>query len=126
MNKSQIYGSYVILDKYFLAREPDYAEFMEERLWDNFRDLIVKELKEKDSIIVEKVFDMQEDLFETNQLKVRQDISVTKLIHCKDCKFWNRYDDVQVIGSCNRYGDIYNKRETDFCSWAEQKDEVEK
>ena len=86
MNKSQIYGSSVILDKYLSVKEPDYAKFMEERLWDNFKDLIIKELKENDSIVVEKVFDMQKDLFETNQLQFRQDISITKLIHCRDCK----------------------------------------
>jgi len=53
---------------------------------------------------------------------VRLDGEYVKVVRCKDCTFWNRYDDVQVIGSCNRYGGIYNKRETDFCSWGEAKE----
>lgn len=44
------------------------------------------------------------------------------IVRCKDCKFWNRYYDVQVIGSCSRHGCIYTKREIDFCSWGERKD----
>lgn len=48
-----------------------------------------------------------------------------KVVRCKDCKSWNRFDDVQIIGSCNRHGGVYIKRETDFCSWGERKDEVE-
>ena len=49
-------------------------------------------------------------------------VDMVAVVRCRDCKSWNRYDDVQVIGSCNRHGGVYNKRETDFCSWGEQKD----
>ena len=52
-------------------------------------------------------------------------VDMVAVVRCKDCKFWSRYDDVQVIGSCIRHGCIYTKRETDFCSWGERKDEVE-
>ena len=120
--KSERYGSSVILDKYLLAKEPDYAKFMEERLWDNFKDLIIKELKEDDSIIVEKVFDIQKDLFETNQLQVRQDISITKLIHCKDCKNFRASRSSNTWGLCvNKEWNGHSIEVIDqfFCGWGE-------
>ncbi len=126
MNKSERCVSSVILDKYLSVKEPDYAKFMEERLWDNFKDLIIKELKENDSIVVEKVFDMQKALFETNQLQFRQDISITKLIHCKDCKHYKQSavadrkmcfrKDVDGIEVC------YDFLPDDSCTYGERKD----
>lgn len=127
MNKPERYGSSVILDKYLSIKEPDYVQFMEERLWDNFKDLIINKLKENDSIIVEKVFDIQTDLFETNQLQVRQDISITKLIHCRDCKKFRLSTMYENWGVCllandEGYGVCREVRMDSFCSWGERKE----
>lgn len=119
MNKPTRYGLSVILDKYLSIKEPDYVKFMEERLWDNFKDLIIKELKENSSIVVEKAFDMQEDLSVTGQLKFRQDISITKLIHCHDC---GKYEEAK--NGCNGFCKEWNTPtySWDWCSRRAEKD----
>ena len=79
------YCSSVIADKFLLVADPNYAPYIEKRLWDNFKDPIIDELKKNESIIIEKIFDVQRDLFEYNQIEKRQDILIRKLIPCRFC-----------------------------------------
>ena len=48
------------------------------------------------------------------------------LIRCKDCKFWmkNSYRESSVFGLCFKHKDIAIATDrTDWCSWAERKEE---
>ena len=47
------------------------------------------------------------------------------ITRCKDCKFWmkNPYRESSVFGLCFKHKDIaIASDETDWCSWAERKD----
>ena len=49
-----------------------------------------------------------------------------ELIRCKDCKLWmkNPYRESSVFGLCFKHKDIaIASDETDWCSWAERKEE---
>lgn len=49
-----------------------------------------------------------------------------ELIRCKDCKLWmrNPYRESSVFGLCFKHKDIaIATDETDWCSWAERKEE---
>ena len=51
---------------------------------------------------------------------------VTELIRCKDCQYWmkNPYRESSVFGLCFKHKDIaIATDETDWCSWAERKEE---
>lgn len=48
-----------------------------------------------------------------------------ELIRCKDCQYWmkNPYRESSVFGLCFKHKDIaIASDETDWCSWAERKD----
>lgn len=48
------------------------------------------------------------------------------LIRCKDCQYWmkNPYKESTVFGLCFKHKDIaIATDETDWCSWAERKEE---
>ena len=85
--KDERYCSSVMVDKYLLYKDPDYGIFMTERLWDSFKDKIIAHLVADDSIIVEKIFDVQRDFPMSGQIEKRQDILIKKLTHCKDCRW---------------------------------------
>lgn len=49
-----------------------------------------------------------------------------ELIRCKDCQYWmkNPYRESSVFGLCFKHKDIaIATDETDWCSWAERKEE---
>ena len=49
-----------------------------------------------------------------------------ELIRCKDCQYWmqNPYRESSVFGLCFKHKDIaITSDETDWCSWAERKEE---
>ena len=49
-----------------------------------------------------------------------------ELIRCKDCQYWmkNPYRESSVFGLCFKHKDIaIASDETDWCSWAERKEE---
>lgn len=51
---------------------------------------------------------------------------ISELIRCKDCKLWmkNPYRESSVFGLCFKHKDIaIATDETDWCSWAERKEE---
>ena len=51
---------------------------------------------------------------------------VKELIRCKDCRYWmnNPYRESSVFGLCFKHKDIaIATDETDWCSWAERKEE---
>lgn len=53
-------------------------------------------------------------------------IDAVPVIRCKDCKLWmkNPYRESSVFGLCFKHKDIaIASDETDWCSWAERKEE---
>ena len=121
--KDERYCSSVMVDKYLLDKDPDYGIFMTERLWDNFKDKIIAHLVADNSIIVEKIFDVQRDLPMSGQIEKRQDISIRKLIRCKDCRWGKEFCgniectvDASVPPELHSYGW--------YCPNGERKDEV--
>ena len=53
-------------------------------------------------------------------------IDAVQVVRCKDCKFWmkNPYRESSVFGLCFKHKDIaIATDETDWCSWAERKEE---
>ena len=51
---------------------------------------------------------------------------IQELIRCKDCQYWmkNPYRESSVFGLCFKHKDIaIASDETDWCSWAERKEE---
>lgn len=70
------------------------------------------------------------DAFEraAEQIAELPTVDAVEVIRCKDCKYWkpgdskggNSIEDLQVIGGCKWTN--FCRRETDFCSFGERKD----
>lgn len=124
MNIDDRYSTSIWADEKMYVDDAGYRDFITKRIQDDLSKALITALCTKDAIVAIKGDSTTRKDEYTCGVYCRQDIYVKELVQCRDCKFWNRYDDVQVIGSCSRYGDNYNKRETDFCSWGERMDEV--
>lgn len=82
--------------------------------------------------LIEFIVEEAQDLRTLSTKTVGQAISKTPtvdavpVIRCKDCKLWmkNPYRESSVFGLCFKHKDIaIASDETDWCSWAERKDD---
>lgn len=70
-----------------------------------------------------KEYIVSEDSYE---YEMRRYDELKELIRCKDCQYWmkNPYRESSVFGLCFKHKDIaIASDETDWCSWAERKEE---
>lgn len=73
----------------------------------------------------ELIFEISDELLDHTAVVVPVK-SGEELIRCKDCKLWmkNPYRESSVFGLCFKHKDIaIASDETDWCSWAERKEE---
>ena len=85
-----------------------------------------------DNPLTEEQWDMitDVDFDHTDRIAFRtkhgKEVEFAKVIRCKDCKLWmrNPYRESSVFGLCFKHKDIaIATDETDWCSWAERKEE---
>lgn len=73
----------------------------------------------------ELIFKITDEILD-NTVVVALTKSGKELIRCKDCQHWmkNPYRESSVFGLCFKHKDIaIATDETDWCSWAERKEE---
>ena len=59
--------------------------------------------------------------FNENQARYIESLDITKVVWCKDCKEWERYENATVSGKCRYLRRM--RMDDDFCSYGERKDD---
>lgn len=83
------------------------------------KDALLKRMQD------DPLFDLVERYGVSGVINAEPTVDAMPLIRCKDCQYWmkNPYRESSVFGLCFKHKDIaIATDETDWCSWAERKD----
>ena len=108
MNKPESFTTAYTIDKaswIHLLEDADFVEHIRTHLGHQLADRIFQECHSGEKIVTIGNFFVHE-IFELNQIELKEKVSIENLVRCKDCKHWLGIEEESpTIAPCDAYDD---------------------